>query len=62
MCNKNKLTAAVLAMISSGVIAEVPIEKGDASLEEVTVVGIRKSLRAAPELKRDSSAIPKELV
>ncbi len=57
MFYKNKLAAAILAMISSGVVGEEL-----ALVEEVEVLGIRKSLQAASELKRDSSVIQDSIV
>ncbi len=63
MFNKNRLTAAILLTISSGAIGEVPNEPNDARMiEEIEVVGIRGSLQAASDMKRDSAVIQDSIV
>ncbi|MEJ2417630.1 MAG: TonB-dependent receptor [Exilibacterium sp.] len=62
MLNKNKLAAAVLAAISSGAMGEASTKQDSPMIEEVSVVGIRKSLQAASDLKRNSSVIQDSIV
>ncbi|NHN39791.1 TonB-dependent receptor [Pseudomaricurvus alcaniphilus] len=62
MLYKHKLTAAIMAVISCASIGDVVAEQSGPLMEEVAVTGIRRSLQAASDLKRDSAVIQDSIV
>jgi iron complex outermembrane receptor protein len=55
MFNKNKLSAAIVALVASG--SNYALAQDNPIVEEVVVTGIRASLEKAMDIKRDASGV-----
>lgn len=62
MFQKNKLTAAVITVMSTFSTTGILAEEAPTLLEEVVVTGIKSSLQAASDIKRNSPVIQDSIV